>query len=150
MTERLNLPEFDFKFRSENNKTYIFDEFRKKWVTLTPEEWVRQNFLLYLHKEKEFPKSLIAVEVSIKSNQLEKRCDIVVYNRNGAPEIIVECKATSVKISQDVFDQIASYNIALQVKYLIVTNGINHYCCEMNYSENSYKFVKEIPGNLTK
>lgn len=143
--DKLNLPEYNFKVQQNGNKKTIFDELRKKWVSLTPEEWVRQNFIQYLNQEKKYPKSLIAIEASIKVNKLEKRCDIVLYNNAGNPLIIVECKAVSVKISQETFNQIASYNMKLHVEYLLVTNGLTHYCCVMDYENNSYRFIKEIP-----
>ena len=144
MTE-LNLPPYKFNIRENGARTEIFDALRKKYVVLTPEEWVRQNFLQYMITEKKFPASLIIVEASLKYNQLTKRADIVAYNREGKAFLIVECKAPEVKITQDVFDQIARYNMTFKVKYLIVTNGLNHFCCEMNYEDNSYVYLKSIP-----
>lgn len=144
----LNLPEYNFKIKSVQNKKYIFDLNRKKWVRLTPEEWVRQNFIQYLIHEKKYPASLIKVEAEIKVNQMKKRSDLIVY-KNSLPHLIVECKAPEVEINQAVFEQIARYNIPLKVNYLIVTNGLKHYCCKMDYSENSYKFIKEIPDYFT-
>jgi len=141
----LNLPFFTFKFKQIDNKDCIFDTFRKKYVVLTPEEWVRQNFLQFLVTEKNYYASLIAVEVSLKYNQLQKRADILIYNKNAEPYLLVECKASEVKITQDTFDQIARYNMAFKVKFLIVTNGMSHFCCKMDYSDNSYQFIKERP-----
>lgn len=141
----LNLPSYQFKLKQNGVRTQIFDVIRKKYVALTPEEWVRQNFLQYLIQEKKFPASLIAVEAGLKYNQLQKRMDVLVYDKQGSPHLIVECKAPEVKISQDVFDQIARYNMVFKVKYLIVTNGINHFCCLMDYTENSYKYLEMIP-----
>ena len=144
MTE-LNLPPYKFNIRENGTRTEIFDVFRKNYVVLTPEEWVRQNFLQYMIIEKKYPASLIIVEAGLKYNQLTKRADIVAYNKEGKPLLIVECKAPEVKITQDVFDQIARYNTTFKVKYLIVTNGINHFCCEMNYEDNSYVYLKDVP-----
>lgn len=144
--QKLNLPEHTFRFKEEENKTYIFDSFRKKYVVLTPEEWVRQNFLMYLVTALDFPKSLISVEAGLKLYQRIKRTDIVVYDKQGSPLLIVECKAPEVKVDEKVFDQIVRYNMALQVNYLIVTNGMDHYCCQLDYEKNTYNFLKTIPN----
>lgn len=141
----LNLPTYSFKIKTKEQNNYIFDKIRKKYILLTPEEWVRQNFVEYLILEKKFPKALISLEYSLKLNHLAKRSDIVVFNRQGFPETIVECKAADVKIEQKVFDQIVRYNMTLKANYLIVTNGINHYCCKINYENNSYTYLPEIP-----
>ena len=144
--QKLNLPEQTFRFKKEEDKTYIFDDFRKKFVVLTPEEWVRQNFLMYLTNELDFPKLLISVEAGLKLYKRLKRTDIVVYDKQGSPVLIVECKAPEVKLDEKVFDQIVRYNMALQVNYLIVTNGLNHYCCQLDYEKNTYNFLKTIPN----
>ena len=144
--QKLNLPKHTFRFQKEENKTYIFDDFRKKFVVLTPEEWVRQNFLMFLITDLDFPKSLISVEAGLKLFKTKKRTDIVVYNKQGVPLLIVECKAPEVAINEKVFDQIVRYNMALQVKYLIVTNGLDHYCCQLDYKKNTYHFLKSIPN----
>ena len=143
--EKLNLPTYSFNIKLIEQRKYIFDFIRKKFVILTPEEWVRQNFLKYLVEEKNFPASLIAVEKELKLNSLSKRTDAVVYDRKGNPFLIVECKATSVKIDQKVFDQIARYNMKLEVDFLVVTNGLEHYCCKLDYENQKYSFLKEIP-----
>lgn len=143
--EELNLPEFNFRIRKKNGKEEIFDFLRKKFVSLTPEEWVRQNFIMFLIKEKGYPESLITVEKSLMLNNLLKRTDIVIYSNTGFPKLIVECKATSVKITQKTFDQIARYNMTLKVDYLIVTNGLTHYICQIDYKKQSYYFLKEVP-----
>jgi len=143
--ESLNLPTYSFNIKFQEQRKYIFDTLRKKYVLLTPEEWVRQNFLKYLIDEKKYPASLIFVEMEIKLNKLSKRCDAVIFNRNGEPLLIVECKAASVKIDQIVFDQIARYNMQLKVNYLIVTNGLNHYCCKIDFEKQSYIFLNEVP-----
>lgn len=143
--QTLNLPSYQFRIRSSGDKTEIFDDIRKKFVALTPEEWVRQNFIAYLQNEKDYPISLIAVEMSLKLNKMHKRSDIVVYNTSGKAILLVECKAPSVKIKQDVFDQIARYNMTLKVKYLIVTNGLEHYCCRIDHENMNYQFFNDIP-----
>lgn len=143
--QQLNLPKYEFKLRLNGTQKEIFDVFRKKYVVLTPEEWVRQNFLQFLVNERNFPASLIAVEISLKYNQLQKRADVLVYNGQGSPYLLVECKAPEVKITQETFHQIARYNMAFKVKYLVVTNGLNHFCCEMDYENSTFKYLKTIP-----
>ncbi|MCB2194767.1 MAG: type I restriction enzyme HsdR N-terminal domain-containing protein [Bacteroidetes bacterium] len=144
--KRLNLPTYSFNIKLIEQRKHIFDFIRKKFVILTPEEWVRQNFLRYLVDEKNYPASLIAIEKEFKLNNLSKRSDAVVYNKMGKPFLIVEFKAPDVKIDQKVFDQIARYNMKLKVNYLMVSNGMEHYCCMLDYSKNSYVFLKEIPN----
>ncbi|MCF8335242.1 MAG: type I restriction enzyme HsdR N-terminal domain-containing protein [Bacteroidales bacterium] len=141
----LNLPSYSFKIKSKEQKKYIFDTIRKKFVLLTPEEWVRQNFVRYLVHEKHYSSQLIAIEMTLEYNRLFFRADVVVYNRNIQPVLIVECKAPGVKLKQEHFDQIARYNMQLRVEYLIVTNGINHYCCRIDFEERKYVFLKDIP-----
>jgi len=141
----LNLPQYSFRIQEKAGKKLIFDGFRRRWVALTPEEWVRQNFARYLTEERHFPASLVAIERSIRMNQRDFRTDIVLFSKSGNPLIVVECKAPEVKISQQVFDQIARYNLDLRVNYLIVTNGLTHYCCRFDQSELSYTFLPEIP-----
>ena len=144
--QKLNLPEYDFIYKTIDSEIHIFDIIRKKNVMLTPEEWVRQNFLMFLINAKQFPKSLIAVEKSIKYNTLTKRFDILIHDNYGKPLIIVECKAPHIDITQDVFDQIARYNMVLKVEHLIVTNGLKHFYCQINYENNSCIFIPEIPN----
>ena len=141
----LNLPVFEFKFRQQGARKQIFDIVRKKYVALTSEEWVRQNFLHFLITDKKFPASLIAVEAGLKYNQLQKRLDVLVYDKQGNPYLMVECKATDVKITQDVFDQIARYNMAFKVNYLVVTNGLQHFCCKMDYITNTFTYLETVP-----
>ncbi|NPA67406.1 MAG: type I restriction enzyme HsdR N-terminal domain-containing protein [Chlorobi bacterium] len=143
--QKLNLPQADLKITTENGKTKIFDIIRKKYVVLTPEEQVRQEFIHYLINKKNYPKGLLAVEKKLKIYNLEKRTDIVLYNTSGNPAVIIECKAPSVNISQKTFDQIARYNMNFKAEYLIVTNGIKHYCCKPDYKNKTYGFLKEIP-----
>jgi len=144
----LNLPQYIFRIREKLDKKLIFDGFRRRWVALTPEEWVRQNFVRYLTEEKHFPASLVAIERSLKMNQRDFRTDIVLFSKSGSPLVVVECKAPEVKISQMVFDQIARYNLDLRVSYLIVTNGLTHYCCRFDQEQLSYTFLPEIPDYL--
>ena len=143
---KLNLPFFSFKIKSMENKLYIFDIFRKKYMVLTPEEWVRQNFAHYLIQNKKYPKSIIAIEKQLNINKLTKRTDILIFDKNGNPDIIVECKAPSVKINQDTFDQIARYNLKLNANYLIVTNGLQHFYCKIDHQLKKYHFLKDIPA----
>lgn len=140
----LNLPHFTPKVK-KTDKIEIWDRIRKKYVALTPEEWVRQNFVNYLITEKNYPETLIANEIQISLNNQKKRCDSVIYNKIPTPIVIVEYKSPSVKITQDVFDQIVKYNIVLKVNYLIVSNGLQHYCCRMNYENLSFEYLPEIP-----
>ena len=144
----LNLPQYTFRIKDKLDKKLIFDGFRRRWVALTPEEWVRQNFVRYLTEEKHFPASLVAVERSLRMNQRDFRTDIVLFSKSGNPLVVVECKAPEVKISQQVFDQIARYNLDLRVNYLIVTNGLTHYCCRFDQEQLSYTFLPEIPDYL--
>lgn len=145
---KLNLPEFSFQIKKTEKGVFIFDTLRKKWIVLTPEEWVRQNFIRYLIEIKDYPLSLLAIESGLKYNNLKKRSDIIVYDRKGKIWMIVECKKPDVKISQGVFNQIAVYNASnkTKAKYLAVTNGLNHYCCEYEEDNNKYIFIKDLPN----
>ena len=144
--QQLNLPIYNFKLKSTENKTLIFDKIRKKYVVLTPEEWVRQHFVMYLLEDKKYPVSLVALEKQLTINNLKKRSDILIFNKEGKPEIIVECKAPNVAISQDVFDQIARYNLKISANYLAVTNGLQHFYCKMDFDNESYIFLRELPS----
>jgi hypothetical protein len=141
----LNLPQYPFRIKEKQGKKLIFDIFRRRWVVMTPEEWVRQNFACYLTEMKHFPATLIDIERSLRINQRDFRTDIVLFSKSGDPVVVVECKAPEVKITQQVFDQIARYNIELRVWYLIVTNGLVHYCCRFDKSRHCYTFLPEIP-----
>lgn len=143
--QKLNFPVYSFRFKNSENKVAIFDEIRKKFIILTPEEWVRQHVTQYLLQEKKYPKSYINVEKLIKINDLTKRYDLVVFQPNGALFLLVECKAPEVKITQQTFDQIARYNLTLKAKYLMVTNGLNHYFCEMDFENEKYIFLEQLP-----
>jgi len=142
----LNLPTYKFKIKSKENKQVIFDIIRKKYVVLTPEEWVRQHFIHYLIEEKKYPVSLIAVEKKLILNNLTKRTDILVFNSLGLPDIIIECKAPTIVINQNTFDQIARYNLKLNANYLVVTNGLQHYFCSIDKKNKSYNFLENIPN----
>lgn len=143
--EKLNLPDYTFRTKTEGDKKLIFDWIRKKFVVLTPEEWVRQNFIQYLIQEKKYPENLMAVEKQIKVNGKQRRFDLLIYSRNGQPLVIAEFKAPGVKISQDAFDQVVRYNMSLRVEKVIVSNGLQHFACEIDYVKNSFKYLPEIP-----
>ena len=143
--QKLNLPPCDFRLKSNENKTLIFDSLRKKYLVLTPEEWVRQHYVQYLVAQKKYPVSLIAIEKQLTVNGLKKRTDIVVFSRLGVPDIIVECKAPSVNITQATFDQIARYNMKLNARLLVVTNGLQHYYCTLDKENKRYIFLRDLP-----
>jgi len=142
---KLNLPEYNFKFIKEKNKLKIFDNVRKNFVTLTPEEWVRQNYIMFLINEKKVPASHIITESQLKVHELKKRTDAIIYNRKMEATVLIEFKAPDVKIETNVFEQINIYNIALKLKYLIVTNGLMHYYCQINYLSNNFEFLNDLP-----
>jgi hypothetical protein len=142
---KLNFPTYPFRFKNSENKVSIFDEIRKKFIILTPEEWVRQHVVHYLINEKKYPKSLINVEKVLTINKLRKRYDVVVFNPDGSIHILVECKAPEIKISQATFDQIARYNMTMKARFLNVTNGLNHYYCQMDFENEKYEFLQSLP-----
>lgn len=142
---QLNLPPCKLNIRRTSTGDKIYDMLRKRFVALTPEEWVRQHFTSYLITHKGYPASLMANEVSLTLNGTSRRSDTVVFDRKGDPLVIIEYKASSVEISQKTFDQIVRYNMVLRAGYLIVSNGISHYCCHIDYDSHSYKFLPEIP-----
>ncbi len=144
--EKLNFPEFEFSFKSKENKPYIFEPIRKKWLILNPEEWVRQNCIQFLLKEKNVPLGLIQVEKKININHTEKRYDLIVFKPDQSIYILVECKAPSVDLSQKVFDQIARYNTVLKSDYLMLTNGLKHVFCQMDYQKGQYLFLPDLPN----
>ncbi|MFI2743252.1 type I restriction enzyme HsdR N-terminal domain-containing protein [Zhouia sp. PK063] len=146
--QQLNFPAYNFRFKNSENKTHIFDVIRKKFVVLQPEEWVRQHVVQYLIHEKNYPISLINVEKALKVNNLTKRYDVVVFKPNGEIQLMVECKAPEIKITQDTFDQIARYNLQLQANFLMITNGLQHYYCKMDFEQEKYIFLKEIPSYI--
>lgn len=142
----LNLPTYSFRTKQVDSKVRIFDEIRKKFLVLTPEEWVRQNFIRYLAEEKGFPASLMAVETGLKLNRNQFRADLLIYSKSGKPLVIVEFKAPEVKITQKTFDQIARYNLTFEVPFLIISNGLEHYCCQVDFEAKNYNFFRDIPA----
>jgi hypothetical protein len=145
MLQPLNLPPYPFKIRDENGQLTLFDEIRKKEVIITPEEWVRQHFVQYLIKEKNYPRALIRLEGGHKLHGKAQRSDIVVFNKEGDKVLLVECKAPSVTINQKVFDQVARYNMVHKITLLAVTNGLQHYYCRINFEQQNYQFIEELP-----
>lgn len=152
---KLNLPPYNFRIRKSDKGMQIFDLIRKKFVALTPEEWVRQHFIRYLIEEKGYPATLMTVETGLTYNKLKKRCDITVHNRKGEAWMLIECKAPEVKISQETFDQVATYNMAGKktTLYLAVTNGLAHYCCKLETTTgpdgstfSNYRFLNDFPA----
>ncbi|MDR0560882.1 MAG: type I restriction enzyme HsdR N-terminal domain-containing protein [Prevotellaceae bacterium] len=141
----MNLPKFEHQTRKSEKGTLIFDTVRRKYVALTPEEWVRQNFIQYLIQTKKTPQSLICVEMYLNLNGMSKRSDIVVFNRHGTPALAVECKAPRIKITQAVFDQLARYNLLLRVPYLAVTNGICNIFCKYSDNAGIYSIIPDLP-----
>lgn len=141
----LNLPPYDVKLRGTREKPEIFDFLRRRYVALTPEEWVRQHFVHFLIDHKGYPKGLLGNEIELKIGEKRLRCDSILYNNVLAPRMIMEYKAPSVAITQKVFNQISTYNLLLHVDYLIVSNGLQHYCCRMDYERGRYEFLQDIP-----
>ena len=139
----LNLPPAELKIKEQDSKPFVFDRLRKQYVRLTPEEWVRQHFIHFLIEEKNYPQGRLANEVCITLGNVNRRCDTVLYDLQLRPRMIIEYKAPSVKITQSVFEQILRYNMCLNVSYLIVSNGLEHFCCKIE--NNNYTFLKEIP-----
>jgi hypothetical protein len=143
---KLSFPNYEFRLKKIDEKRFIFDEIRKKYIELTAEEWVRQNCIKFLINEKKYKSQLIAVEKKIILNNLTKRFDIIAYNNNGDPNLLVECKAPNIAIRQETFDQILSYNRVINSKYLMITNGIIHYYCKIDNIDNKINFLKDIPN----
>ncbi len=141
----LNLPSYPFKLKRVEQILYIFDEIRKKYLVLTPEEWVRQHFIKMLIREKQFPSTLIQIEGGLQLHQLQKRSDILVYTNHGKKIMLIECKAPSVKISQNTFDQAARYNLVHKAPWLVVTNGLQHFYTSISHEEKTYRFHPELP-----
>ena len=143
---KLSFPNYEFRLKKIDEKRFIFDEIRKNYFELTPEEWVRQNCIKFLINEKKYKSQLIAVEKKIILNNLTKRFDIIAYDNNGDPNLLVECKAPNIAIRQETFDQILSYNRVINSKYLMITNGIIHYYCKIDNIDNKINFLKDIPN----
>jgi len=142
---QLNLPQYSFRIKKQNEKLVIFDSQRKRYVALTPEEWVRQNFIRFLIEEKGYPAAYLAIEKQLNMNGMKKRCDAILYNEHVQPFLIIELKAPNVAISQATFDQVAVYNAKLKVDFFIISNGIEHFCCKVNTETARYEFFPEIP-----
>lgn len=147
--QALNFPQYDFRIRSGIHNAEIFDDVRKKFVKLTPEEWVRQHIVRFLIVERAIPAGRIKIEMPLKIQKLSRRADVVVFDDLAKPILIVECKSSDVKITQDVFEQISCYNKTLHAKYLLVTNGLTNLCCKIDFETNSFFFEKQIPDYLT-
>lgn len=143
--QELNFPSFKFRLRLENNRQEIFDPVRRKFVVLSPEEWVRQNLIAYLIQIKGYPVSMIGVEKQLILNSLPKRFDLVIFTRNANPYLLVECKAPGVEITENTFDQAARYNMLLHAEYFLITNGLEHYTCRIDYERKQYIFIEEVP-----
>jgi hypothetical protein len=144
--QKLNFSDYSFRFKNSENKVSIFDDIRKKFILLTPEEWVRQHVIRFLIDEKKYPQSYINVEKVVKINGMNKRYDLIVYNKDGSIFLLIECKAPEISLDQNTFDQIARYNMILKASYLMVTNGLNHYFCQMDFEKEQYLFLKELPN----
>lgn len=142
---RLNLPPYNIKIGEKDGKRTIFDFLRKKYVALTPEEWVRQHFVHYLIEQKGYPKGLLGNEIELRIGDKKLRCDSILYNKVAQPQMIIEYKAPTIALQQKTFDQISVYNLLLHVDYLIVSNGLQHYCCRMDYANQKYVFLRELP-----
>ena len=143
--QRLNFPAYQFRVKSSENKMRIFDIIRKKFVVLSPEEWVRQHVIHWLTSDKKYPASLINVEKQLSVNKLKKRYDLVIFQPDGQIDLLVECKAYSQNINQEVFDQIARYNLEIKANYLMLTNGLQHYFCKLDTEQEKYVFMEQIP-----
>ncbi|MBS1682702.1 MAG: type I restriction enzyme HsdR N-terminal domain-containing protein [Bacteroidetes bacterium] len=142
---KLNLPQFNPTLKKEQGKVWIFDGIRKKYLVLTPEEWVRQHFINYLIMEMKYPKSLFRIEGSLTYNKLQKRSDILIFDRAGKPWMLIECKSPTIKLNQKAFNQVAVYNMTLDAKYLAVTNGMAHFCFEKASAGNEPKALQHFP-----
>ncbi|OYD46207.1 restriction endonuclease subunit R [Sphingobacterium cellulitidis] len=142
----LNLPPFPAKISKKQDQYYIFDELRKKHLLLTPEEWVRQHWVSHLNKHYQYPMALMKIEGGLSINELQKRSDLVIYNREGSRVLLAEFKAPSVKITEKVFEQIANYNSIYKIPLLLVSNGIEHYYCRINFEQENFTFITELPS----
>ncbi len=142
---QLNLPPYEVRLKGTSGRQQIFDFLRRRYVALTPEEWVRQHFTHFLVEQKGYPKGLLCNEYELRIGEKKLRCDTLLYNKEMHPQMIVEYKAPEIKITQRVFDQITAYNMLLHVDYLIISNGLQHYCCRMDYANRRYDFLRDIP-----
>jgi hypothetical protein len=142
---KLNLPEFEYNVKKAEGKVWIFDIIRKRFIVLTPEEWVRQHFVNYIITELKYPRALIKIETGLVYNKLSKRSDIIVHNRQGQPWMIIECKAPELKLSQQTLQQVTMYNASIRANYIVVTNGLVHLCCEVNWADRVTTLLKAFP-----
>jgi len=142
---QLNLPEYKFRIKKHDQRLLIFDSQRKKYVSLTPEEWVRQHFIRFLIEEKGYPAAYLAIEKQLSLNGMKKRCDAILYNEHALPILIIELKAPHIPISQATFDQVAVYNSKLKVDFFMISNGLEHYCCHVNTETAKYEYFAELP-----
>lgn len=142
---QLNLPTYDLRLRRTGNRDMIFDVLRRKYVALTPEEWVRQHFVHFLIEHKGYPTALLANEIELRIGGKHLRADTLLYNKELRPHMLIEYKSPTIALTQKVFDQISAYNLLLHTDYLIVSNGMQHICCRMDYEQNTYHFLEEIP-----
>jgi hypothetical protein len=145
MLKQLNLPQYSFRISTKEGSEMILDPVRRKYVKLTPEEWVRQNFVQYLINEGKYPPGLLGIEVLFRFNKLKRRVDILVHDRSGKPVLIVECKSPDIEIDDKVFEQIATYNMNYKVPYLVVTNGLHHYACKIDHAAMKFEYLLVIP-----
>jgi hypothetical protein len=143
--KQLNLPQYSFRISGKEGSEMILDPVRRKYVRLTPEEWVRQNFVQYLINEGKYPPGLLGIEVLFRLNKLKRRVDILVHDRSGKPVLIVECKSPDIEIDDKVFEQIATYNMSFKVPYLVVTNGLHHYACKIDHAVMKFEYLLVIP-----
>ena len=141
----LNLPSYPIKIKEKGEKQLIFDFLRRKYVALTPEEWVRQHFVHFLVEHKGYPQALLTNEVELKVGEKKLRCDTLLYNRELKPRMIIEYKAPTIQLQQKTFDQISAYNLLQKVDYLVISNGLQHYCCKMDYTQQRYSFLEQLP-----
>ena len=144
----LNLPTFPFELKQDHDQILIFDFLRKRYVVLTPEEWVRQHFTNYIITHLNYPRSLVKVEGGLRFNKLQKRSDIVVFNREGNPWMVIECKAPDLKLSDRTVHQASVYNHSLKAKYLVITNGLTHICCEIDWANSKTIILQTMPQYL--
>ena len=142
---QLNLPAYDIKLGESGGRRTIFDFLRRKHVALTPEEWIRQHFTHFLVEQKGYPRGLMANEVELRIGDKRLRCDTILYHQTMQPRMIVEYKAPTIQLQQKTFDQISAYNLLLHVDYLVVSNGLQHFCCRMDYAARCYHFLPDIP-----
>jgi type I site-specific restriction endonuclease len=143
--QQLNFPVLQSQLRHKNNAAEVWDIVRKKWILLTPEEWVRQHLIQYLHTERGYSLALMAVEKAIKVNGMTRRYDLVLYNQQSQPVLLAECKAPEIRVTQQVFDQAARYNLVMKVPYLLITNGMEHFCTRIDFDTSSFEYLTDIP-----